>query len=91
MEDSSRPLRRCPGGTRGGEGEEFVGTGIDVTEQEHLTAALRKSEVELRQILDLAPQISVYWARARTLVCEPRCARLLRRHPRGMAAEKLWA
>src|SRR2546426_6807991 len=53
--DSSRPLRRRPGGTR--EGEEFVGTGIDVTEQEHLTAALRKSEVELRQILDLAPQI----------------------------------
>jgi len=40
-----------------GEGEEFVGTGIDVTEQEHLTVALRKSEVELRQILDLAPQI----------------------------------
>src|SRR6266576_2283630 len=40
-----------------GEGEEFVGTGIDVTEQEHLTAALRKSEVELRQVLDLAPQI----------------------------------
>src|SRR3989475_12146594 len=40
-----------------GEGEGFVGTGIDVTEQEHLTAALRKSEAELRQILDLAPQI----------------------------------
>ena len=40
-----------------GEGEEFVGTGIDVTEQEQLTAALRKSEVEVRQILDLAPQI----------------------------------
>ncbi len=40
-----------------GEGEGFVGTGIDVTEQEHLTAALRKSEVELRQILDLAPQL----------------------------------
>jgi len=40
-----------------GEGEGFVGTGIDVTEQEQLTAALRKSEVELRQILDLAPQI----------------------------------
>ena len=38
-------------------GEGFVGTGIDVTEQEQLTAALRKSEVELRQILDLAPQI----------------------------------
>src|SRR2546429_2294413 len=29
-----------------GEGEEFVGTGIDVTEQEHLTAALRKSRSE---------------------------------------------
>ena len=40
-----------------GEGEGFVGTGIDVTEQEQLTAALRKSELELRQILDLAPQI----------------------------------
>src|SRR2546426_1495651 len=39
------------------EGEGFVGTGIDVTEQEQLTAALRKSEGELRQILDLAPQI----------------------------------
>jgi len=37
--------------------EGFVGTGIDVTEQEELTAALRKSETELRQILDLAPQI----------------------------------
>src|SRR6266849_1245768 len=39
------------------DGEGFVGTGIDVTEQEELTAALRKSETELRQILDLAPQI----------------------------------
>ncbi|PYP19002.1 MAG: hypothetical protein DMD54_04045, partial [Gemmatimonadetes bacterium] len=38
-------------------GEGFVGTGIDVTEQEQLTAALRKSEGELRQILDLAPQL----------------------------------
>src|SRR2546430_1804401 len=40
-----------------GEGEGFVGTGVDVTEQEQLTAALRKSEAELRQILDLAPQL----------------------------------
>ncbi|HXE83089.1 MAG TPA: PAS domain-containing protein, partial [Gemmatimonadales bacterium] len=38
-------------------GEGFVGTGIDVTEQEHLTAARRKIEIELQQILDLAPQI----------------------------------
>jgi len=30
-------------------GEGFLGTGIDVTEQEQLTAALRKSEIELRQ------------------------------------------
>jgi len=34
----------------------FVGTGIDVTEQEVLTRALRKSEAEFRQILDLTPQ-----------------------------------
>jgi formate hydrogenlyase transcriptional activator len=49
---------RCVGTptTRGGM-HGFVGTGIDVTEQEELTKALRKSEVELRQMLDLAPQI----------------------------------
>jgi PAS domain S-box-containing protein len=33
------------------------GTGIDVTEQDELTRALRKSEAELRQRLDLVPQI----------------------------------
>jgi len=39
----------------------FVGTGMDVTEQEQLIEALRKSEEELRQMLDFAPQlISVY-------------------------------
>ncbi len=52
-------------------GQGFVGTGIDVTEQEQLTQALRKSveearraedelaerEKELRQVLDLAPQL----------------------------------
>src|SRR6266581_4551644 len=47
---------RCVG-VPAADGEGFVGTGIDVTEQEQLTAALRKSEVELRQILDLAPQL----------------------------------
>src|SRR6266699_772867 len=47
---------RCVG-VPAAQGDGFVGTGIDVTEQEQLTAALRKSEVELRQILDLAPQI----------------------------------
>jgi PAS domain S-box-containing protein len=35
----------------------FVGTGIDVTEQEQLTKALRESEAELQQILDFAPQL----------------------------------
>jgi PAS domain-containing protein len=39
------------------EGQGFVGTGIDVTEQEQLTKAVRKSEEELRQILDLTPQL----------------------------------
>jgi len=37
--------------------QEFVGTGIDVTEHEKLTNALRTSEKELLQTLDLAPQI----------------------------------
>jgi formate hydrogenlyase transcriptional activator len=50
---------RCVGtpATNGGMVQEFIGTGIDVTEQEELTKALRKSEGELRQVLDLAPQI----------------------------------
>src|SRR6478672_7950530 len=50
---------RCVGtpATNSGMLQRFVGTGIDVTEQEDLTRALRKSEEELRQMLDLAPQI----------------------------------
>src|SRR6266850_2449245 len=50
---------RCVGtlATNGGMVQEFIGTGIDVTEQEELTKALRKSEGELRQVLDLAPQV----------------------------------
>ena len=50
---------RCVGvpTTLGGMPRAFVGTGMDVTEQEELTKALRKSEGELRQILDLTPQI----------------------------------
>jgi PAS domain S-box-containing protein len=35
----------------------FIGTGIDVTEQERLSRELRRSEDELRQILDLTPQL----------------------------------
>src|SRR5258708_1249478 len=41
------------GGTLGG----FVGTGVDVTEQEELIKARRKSEEELRQMLDFSPQL----------------------------------
>src|SRR6202035_1142940 len=50
---------RCVGtpATNGGVVQGFVGTGIDVTEHEELTKALRKSEAELRQMLDLAPQL----------------------------------
>jgi PAS domain S-box-containing protein len=50
---------RCVGtpATSGGMFQGFVGIGIDVTEQEHLARALRKSEEELRQMLDLAPQM----------------------------------
>jgi PAS domain S-box-containing protein len=54
---------RCVGtaATDGGTLQRFVGTGMDVTEQEQLIEALRKSEEELRQMLDFAPQlISVY-------------------------------
>jgi formate hydrogenlyase transcriptional activator len=38
-------------------GQGFVGTGIDVTDQELLTKALRDSEEELRKILDLTPHL----------------------------------
>ena len=38
-------------------GEGLVGTGMDVTEQEHLADAVRKREQELQQMLDLAPQL----------------------------------
>jgi len=54
---------RCVGvpANPGGTFQRFVGTGMDVTEQEQLTKALRKSEEELREILDLTPQlIAVY-------------------------------
>jgi formate hydrogenlyase transcriptional activator len=50
---------RCAGtsATHGGTFGGFLGTGMDVTEQEELTKALRKSEEELRQVLDFAPQL----------------------------------
>jgi formate hydrogenlyase transcriptional activator len=55
---------RCVGtpATNSGVFQRFVGTGIDVTEHEVLTSALRKSGEELRQMLDFAPQLIAYWA-----------------------------
>ena len=38
-------------------GDVLVGTGMDVTEQDELTQAVRKRELELQQILDLVPQL----------------------------------
>src|ERR1700746_353766 len=57
--DQSIRYVRCVGmpATDSGVVQRFVGTGIDVTQQENLTRALRKSEAELRQILDLTPQL----------------------------------
>src|SRR5580658_168900 len=43
----------------------FIGTGIDVTEQEELTSVLRKREEELRQVLDMTPQIVTVYGPAR--------------------------
>lgn len=46
----------------------FVGTGMDVTEQEQMATSLRKSEEEVRLVLDLAPQIvTVYGPRRERL------------------------
>jgi PAS domain S-box-containing protein len=57
--DGSTRHIRCVGtsSTNGGMVQRFVGTGIDVTEHEELTKALRKSEAELRQTLDFTPQL----------------------------------
>src|SRR6476660_9464301 len=58
---------RCVGtpATNSGVVQRFVGTGIDVTEHEVLTSALRKSEEELRQVLNLAPQFIAVFGRHR--------------------------
>jgi PAS domain S-box-containing protein len=51
---------RCVGipVTNGDSFRGFVGTGIDVTEQDKLTRDLSGREAELRQILDLTPQLT---------------------------------
>jgi PAS domain S-box-containing protein len=53
---------RCVGvPCRDAASKKFIGTGMDVTAQDQLIEALRKSEEELRQMLDFAPQlIAVY-------------------------------
>jgi len=57
--DQSIRYVRCVGTPAPNSGvvQRFVGTGIDVTEHEVLTSALRNSEMELLQTLDLAPQM----------------------------------
>jgi formate hydrogenlyase transcriptional activator len=47
---------RCVG-VPDSDGQRLIGTGIDVTEQEQLTKALREREEEVREILDLTPQL----------------------------------
>jgi PAS domain S-box-containing protein len=67
---------RCvglPAGS-GGEVERFVGTGIDVTEQEQLTSAMRKGENELRQVLDLTPQVVTVYGSNRERIYANRVA-----------------
>ena len=58
---------RCVGllATQEGTFRRFVGTGMDVTEQEQLMKTSRKSEEELRQILDLTPQLIAVFGRDR--------------------------
>ena len=52
---------------------EFVGTVIDVTERKRAEEERRRSEMELRQMLDLAPQlVAVYGPNRERLVCQPR-------------------
>src|ERR1700726_1058643 len=50
---------RCVGvpATQAGAFQRFMGTGMDVTEQEQLIESVRKRESEQRQILDLVPQL----------------------------------
>jgi len=52
--DSARRIVRPDGSIRHGH---CVGIGIDVTEQDDLSRALRKRDEELRQMLDLAPHL----------------------------------
>jgi PAS domain S-box-containing protein len=61
---------RCVGGPAPNRGAlpSFVGTTIDVTEHEQLASALRKREDELRQVVDLTPQVVAVYG--------PRCERV---------------
>jgi PAS domain S-box-containing protein len=54
---------------------------LDIHDRKRAEDKIRDQETELRQILDLAPQIIGVLGPQRTSLCEPRCARLLRRYP----------
>jgi PAS domain S-box-containing protein len=67
---------RCVGIPTGNSGmcPAFIGTGIDVTEQEQLTSALRGREDELRQVLDLTPQVVTVYGPKRERIYANRVA-----------------
>jgi hypothetical protein len=67
------------------DGQGFVGTGIDVTEKDQLTRALRESEEELREILDLTPQLIAVFGphRERLYANQQRFSSGARRQDRG--------
>ena len=66
---------------------EFVGTVIDVTERKRAEEELRRSEMELRQMLDLAPQnVAVFGPGGERLYANRNALRLRRLESRRVAA-----
>ena len=67
--DGTVRLVRCVGVPKPGHPGVFLGTGMDVTEQEQATKALRKSKQELLQILDLTPQVMAVFGPQHERLC----------------------
>jgi PAS domain-containing protein len=64
---------------------EILGAIVDITERKTAENKIRAQEAELRQILDLAPQIIGVLGPGRERVYASRFALDYRSHPRGMA------